>query len=510
MTMIWIHALGPFLPLLAALALPLQQEPLTAQRLQRCDLTSHEPVPRKDPYFPDLWSYCRTRETLKIQNVSTIGKSDLFGMPERVIAGDSWSISLISRWKDGRVRCSLADVYTSTVRGPALALEESVPLGRGRYKITHNLPIPGKYSISITLDHADCHGGYHCPGTYQRPYFEQHQKTILVSAFPSVAPPATPGLAGMWLSRAFVEGMPDPDLQMQLRTSTLENDKFFWYSPSANVPLSIFNWTCVQRQWLFFLGDSLDRELFSSMVMSLKRSGYPVICSGGDKDVDLSLCRNGTRREKLVFRDSLGIPHYVDHWWCVAPTLTLLVSYKAMLSHEDVETLRPVQLMRQHHAEILLWIRNHAANATFGNITSHLLGRNATPTTILVNYGLHASAHLPYNDVSGTRTDVDYMTMVKTLLTRLQRNLPARLLWRDTAYTHFPVANMSPKMGCRSSQRVDITNVLANRVVNDLGIKILGMANLTRARRWAAPDNRHYGDTDVNHAACMLLLDLLC
>ena len=146
MIMIWIHALGPFLPLLAALALPLQQE-LTAQRLQICDstsLTSHEPVPRKDPYFPDLWSYCRTRETLKIQNVSIIGKSDLFGMPERVIAGESWSISLISRWKDGRLRCSLADVYTSTVRGPALALEESVPFGRGWYKITHNLPIPGK------------------------------------------------------------------------------------------------------------------------------------------------------------------------------------------------------------------------------------------------------------------------------------------------------------------------------------------------------------------------------
>ena len=362
--MIWIYALES-LTLLAATDLSLQQ-PLTALRLHQCDSWTsstllHEPVPRKDVYLPDPWSYCRTRDILKIQNVSFIGRSDLFGMPDHVIAGESWSISLISRWKDGRLRCSLADVYTSTVRGPALALEQSVPFGRGWYKITHNLPIPGKYSISITLDHADCHGGYHCPGTYQRPYFEQHQKTILVSAFPSVAPPATPEFTGMWLSRGFVEGMADPGLKMQLRDAPLKTDRFFWSAPSSN-PLmsssnsnvlhSTFNWSCAQQQWLFFLGDSLDRQLFGALVNSLKRSGHPVICSGGDEGLDLSLCVEGTKPRGKLRRDFSGMPVCADRWWCVAPTLTLLVSYKSMMSHEEVETLRPVQLMRQHQGEV--------------------------------------------------------------------------------------------------------------------------------------------------------------
>ena len=484
----------------------------------------------------DLWAYCQQRQPA---HPNLVGKSYLVGVPSQVRVGQLWSFAVVSRWINGSQRHSLADLYTAHARGPALLTEEGSPVGGGEYQFSLTLPLAGPYVMTITLDHADCHQSYTCSHSraadFERPYFEQHNLTVFAVrtadqrlGLPGDSLPAV--LTGTWISRLALEAIVSSHAkscgsrsfnlssmgtacrhaaaaQAQLHSSHLAHDPFYWWPPTS----SAVTWKACTGQWMLFVGDSLDRQLFGSVAQAVNQSGHQVRCAGQRQSERIALLGSGTPHDKLKFMDWSGVPAYADRWWCLAPSLGLVLSYqsagtRAGIGH-DIDHLASVAAV--HRDMILKGIETPLAlvNASYPAL---LHGADATPTSIVVNFGLHAVSQLPY-DAQGNWTGGAYTDNVKALLARLRDVFPkARLVWRRTAATQFPTAHLSSKFACRSKPRVDTANLLADRVVREATNTVLDMAELTRTQRWGAPDNRHYGDTEVNHVASSLLKNLVC
>lgn len=125
------------------------------------------------------------------------------------------------------------------------------------------------------------------------------------------------------------------------------------------------------------------------------------------------------------------------------------------------------------------------------------------PNAVIFNFGLHFVTQID---------PLMYEILLRNMLLQLRSEFPksdTKLIWRNTAYTHFDAERLPKDWGCRCYGRVEVLNDVAGSLVSALNISTLDFAAISATRADAAPDNRHYSVGNVRATYNNILLEYL-